>query len=39
MAKGIDLKLKDADVWYYPNFFSNEESKYYFKILLSETNW
>ncbi|PTM08510.1 MAG: alpha-ketoglutarate-dependent dioxygenase AlkB [Bacteroidetes bacterium] len=39
MAKGIDLKLKDADVWYYPNFFSNEESKYYFKKLLSETNW
>lgn len=39
MAKGTNLKLKDADVWYYPNFFTTEVSKHYFKKLFSETNW
>ncbi|MFT5216666.1 MAG: alkylated DNA repair dioxygenase AlkB [Glaciecola sp.] len=39
MTKGFDLKLKDADVWYHPNFFTEEESKNYFKTLLTETNW
>lgn len=39
MTKGFDLKLKDADVWYYPNFFSEEEREHYYNILLSETNW
>lgn len=39
MAKGFDLKLKDADVWYYPNFFSEDESEYYFKQLLKITAW
>lgn len=39
MTKGYNLKLKDADVWHYPNFFSEQESEHYFKIFLSETNW
>ncbi|MCB0462631.1 MAG: alpha-ketoglutarate-dependent dioxygenase AlkB [Flavobacteriaceae bacterium] len=39
MTKGFDLKLRDADIWYYPNFFSAEESSQYFKKLFSETNW
>jgi len=39
MTKGFDLKLKDADVWYYPNFFSEDESEYYFKQLLKTTAW
>jgi menaquinone-dependent protoporphyrinogen IX oxidase len=39
MTRGFDLKLKDADVWYYPNFFSTKESEHYFKKLLSETKW
>lgn len=39
MTKGFDLKLKDADVWYYPEFFNKVESKHFYNILLSETNW
>jgi len=39
MTKGFDLKLKDADVWYYPSFFSEEESESYFKQLLKITAW
>lgn len=39
MTKGFDLKLKDADVWYYPNFFSEEEREHYFNILRSQTKW
>ncbi len=39
MAKGFDLKLRDADIWYYPSFFSREESGYYFHKLLKTTAW
>lgn len=39
MTKGIDLNLKDADVCYYPNFFSKNESGLFFKNLLAETSW
>jgi alkylated DNA repair dioxygenase AlkB len=39
MAKGIDLKLKDAEVWYYPNFFSKKESETYFNQLLKTISW
>ena len=39
MTKGFDLKLKDADVWYYPEYFTKEECKHFYDILLSETNW
>ena len=39
MIKGFDLKLKDADVWYYPEFFTKSESEGYYQVLLSETKW
>jgi len=39
MAIGIDLKLKDADIRYYPNFFNEEESNFYFSQLLHNTKW
>ncbi|MEZ4795843.1 MAG: alpha-ketoglutarate-dependent dioxygenase AlkB [Flavobacteriaceae bacterium] len=39
MVKGIDLKLKDADVWYFPNLFNEEESNFYFNNLLHNTTW
>lgn len=39
MTKGFDLKLKDADVCYYPGFILKEESQHYYNVLLSETNW
>jgi len=39
MKNGINLNLKDADVIYYPDFFSIEECHYYFQTLLSETKW
>lgn len=39
MIKGFDLKLKDANVWYYPEFFTKAESECYYKILISETKW
>lgn len=39
MSQGDDLKLRDADVWYYPNFFSQEESNTYFNLLLEESDW
>jgi len=35
----ISLDLKDADIQYYPSFFSSEESSAYFKILMNETPW
>ena len=37
--KALQLDLPDADVVYYPNFFSKEKADTYFKTLLSETNW
>jgi len=37
--KPIDLKLKDADIIYYPNVFSKEESITYFKTILDQTPW
>lgn len=39
MTKEIDLNLKDADVCYYPNFFSERDSSSYFYSLLAETPW
>jgi len=39
MTKDFNLKLKDVDVWYYPEFFSKEESQHYYSVLLSETKW
>lgn len=35
----IDLKLKDADIIYYPSIFSKEESSVYYKMLLDKTPW
>jgi alkylated DNA repair dioxygenase AlkB len=35
----INLRMKDADVEYYPNFFSREESNIYFKRLLNNLSW
>ena len=35
----IKLSLPDADVVYYPSFFSSEETSEYFKILKNETDW
>ncbi|GGD02220.1 alpha-ketoglutarate-dependent dioxygenase AlkB family protein [Hyunsoonleella pacifica] len=33
------LNLKDADVIYYPNFFSEKEADFFFKNLKVEINW
>lgn len=35
----IQLPLANADVVYYPFFFSSEEASKYYKILLSDTSW
>ncbi len=35
----ICFNLKDADILYYPDFFTPEESEFYFKTLLENTNW
>lgn len=35
----INLKMKDANVYYYPNFFSKEESSIYFNNLLKNVHW
>jgi alkylated DNA repair dioxygenase AlkB len=35
----IRLPLANADVIYYPSFFTSEEASKYYKILLSETSW
>ena len=35
----IRFNLKDADILYYPDFFTSEESDFYFKTLLANTNW
>jgi alkylated DNA repair dioxygenase AlkB len=35
----INLKLKDADVTYYPNFFNKNESDAYFNNLLKTIDW
>lgn len=35
----IDLKLEDADVLYYPNFFSSKECEGYFNFFLSKIDW
>ena len=37
--KMIDLKLKDADVIYYPNVFRHEQCDYYFNHLLDRITW
>ncbi|MCH7524883.1 MAG: alpha-ketoglutarate-dependent dioxygenase AlkB [Bacteroidetes bacterium] len=39
MQNRIEFKLKDAEIIYYPNFFSENESWHYFNILLQETLW
>ena len=35
----ISIELKDADLIYYPAFFSLETADSYFKTLMSETHW
>ncbi len=35
----INLNMKDADVIYYPRFFNNEISDFYFKTLLTTLEW
>ncbi|MDA7558783.1 alpha-ketoglutarate-dependent dioxygenase AlkB [Flavobacteriaceae bacterium] len=35
----LNLNLKDADVYYYPNFFTTNESLSLFQILNTETIW
>lgn len=35
----INLHMKDADVYYYPHFFSTNEADYYFKKLLNTIDW
>ncbi|WP_412986072.1 alpha-ketoglutarate-dependent dioxygenase AlkB family protein [Pontimicrobium sp. IMCC45349] len=35
----IDLKLKDANVLYYPNFFNLSEANTYLSKILSNTKW
>lgn len=35
----INLNLPDADVVYYPHFFSEKKADRYFETLLNETNW
>ncbi len=39
MLEFRDQKLIDADVLYYPKFFTEEESEHYFNHLLNYTNW
>lgn len=39
MPKYIDLKLKDADVLYYPELFSTEKANHLFNSLLSKVEW
>ncbi|MCO4823111.1 MAG: alpha-ketoglutarate-dependent dioxygenase AlkB [Flavobacteriaceae bacterium] len=39
MQKGYNLKLKDADVWYYPNVFSEQESLLFFNTLKVDVKW
>ncbi|PKA83685.1 alkylated DNA repair dioxygenase AlkB [Ulvibacter sp. MAR_2010_11] len=38
-SESIRLNLIDADVTYYPNFFSEEIASEFFEMLLSETKW
>jgi alkylated DNA repair dioxygenase AlkB len=35
----IKLALTDAEITYYPSFFSSEEASEYFKILLNQIEW
>ena len=35
----INLNLKDAEVFYYPNYFTKNESMSLFQILTTETLW
>ena len=35
----IKLDLPDAEVWYYPKFFTISQSQHYFQQLLEEINW
>jgi alkylated DNA repair dioxygenase AlkB len=37
--EGFKLPLKDADVRYFPSFFSSEEATTFFQILQNETEW
>lgn len=39
MKKGFNLNLQDANIWYYPNFFTEQESKGYFNLLKTQTQW
>lgn len=38
-ASPIKLKMKDADVVYYPNFFCKNDADNYFKNLFNTINW
>lgn len=35
----INLNMKDAEVIYYPNFFSKNKADAYFNKLLNNTHW
>lgn len=39
LPEGRDLNLPDAEVIYYPNFFTSSEADWLFKCLLEETPW
>ncbi|KJD33482.1 2OG-Fe(II) oxygenase [Tamlana nanhaiensis] len=39
LTNAIDLKLKDAEVIYYPNFFTTKEANTLFEALLNEVKW
>ncbi len=38
-AEAIRLNLPDADIVYYPNFFTKEEADFYYDHLRNETPW
>ncbi|WP_417235967.1 alpha-ketoglutarate-dependent dioxygenase AlkB family protein [Bizionia paragorgiae] len=38
-SEHIPLELPNADITYYPNFFSSEEALKYYNTLLQETSW
>ena len=38
-SEEIHLNLPDAEISYFPNFFSQEEAQAFFNTILNETNW
>ncbi|MEJ6792298.1 MAG: alpha-ketoglutarate-dependent dioxygenase AlkB [Lacinutrix sp.] len=38
-SEEIHLNLTDAEISYFPNFFSQEEAQAFFNTILNETNW